>query len=53
MTVAPSPPALRTEPETVPPRTPEENRSREIMMEALSDRIAQKAAEAAEAAKAA
>ena len=38
-----------SEPEPTPPRTPEENRSREIIMETLSDRIAQKAAEAAEA----
>ncbi len=39
-----------SEPEPTPPRTPEESRSREIVMEALSERIAENAARAAEAA---
>ena len=38
------------EPEPVTPRTPEESRGREIVMEALSERIAENAAKAAEAA---
>ena len=39
-----------SEPEPTPPRTQAESRGREIVLEALSDRIAQHAAEAADAA---